>query len=105
MPSILVNTLDGERVDLDAEDGDSIMEAITEDDLDGVEAICGGSLSCATCHVYVAEEWFGKLEPPSENEKDLLAGLEAVNDKSRLSCQLKMSDEFDGIEVTIPSLD
>ena len=66
-----------------------------------IKAECGGACSCATCHVYVAEEWLGKLFPPREEEIEMLDQAFHVHDNSRLSCQILMSDALDGLHVTL----
>lgn len=76
------------------------MEALREHEV-GVEAVCHGSLSCATCHVIVADEWFGKVGAPDEDEKSLLEDLVHSGPTSRLSCQLIVTDAMDGISITV----
>lgn len=92
----------GERVEVEAEAGHSIMEAALINDIDEVLAECGGSLSCATCHVHVAAEWFDKLEPRTDMEGELIDCAIDPDEFSRLSCQIEMSDEYDGIVVNLP---
>jgi 2Fe-2S ferredoxin len=67
----------------------------------GIKAECGGSCSCATCHVYVAEPWFAKLPAPSDDEEDLLFSTLDKKPNSRLSCQILLSEDLDGLELTI----
>ena len=94
---------DGTRRDVDAANGTSIMESAIRNNVKGIDAECGGCLSCATCHVYVDEAWLAKLPAPDPDETDML-GFVAAEQKpnSRLSCQLKMSEALDGIVVGIP---
>ena len=80
--------------------GWTVMEALRDAGLP-VAAECGGACACATCHVYVAEEWFGKLNPPSPEELDMLDMAVAVESNSRLSCQIRCEPALDGIIVTI----
>ncbi|TAL03749.1 MAG: 2Fe-2S iron-sulfur cluster binding domain-containing protein [Rhodospirillaceae bacterium] len=81
--------------------GGSLMEALRDNDLD-VEAICGGCCSCCTCHVFIAPTWAAKLPPCTADEKDLLEGSSFNRPgESRLSCQIRMSDALDGLEVTV----
>jgi 2Fe-2S ferredoxin len=80
--------------------GWTVMEALRDAGLP-VAAECGGACACATCHVYVAEEWFAKLNPPSPEELDMLDMAVAVESNSRLSCQLRCEAALDGITVTI----
>lgn len=83
--------------------GTSLMEAAILNNVDGIEAECGGSCSCATCHVYVSDEFFHLLPPPDEMEDELLDGTASERRaSSRLSCQISMSDEINGIVVCIP---
>ena len=95
---------DGTRRDIDAANGASIMETAIRNNVKGIDAECGGCLSCATCHVYVDEAWFAKLPVPEADEADML-GFVASERKptSRLSCQLIMSESLDGIVVRIPA--
>lgn len=97
---ILVTDQDGAQHDLEAIEGWRIMEIIRDHGLP-IKAECGGCASCATRHVYVDEEWLGKLHPPREDEIDLLDTAPDVRDNSRLSCQILMSEELDGLKVTL----
>lgn len=92
---------DGTRREVEAPDGLSVMEVAH---LHGVEleGACEGSLACATCHVIVDPEWFGKLGEASENEEDMLDMAFGVTATSRLGCQIRMSDELDGLVVKLP---
>jgi ferredoxin, 2Fe-2S len=78
----------------------SLMETLRELDY-GVSAICGGMCSCATCHVYIAPEWVAKLPERQSDEGDLLAELQFRQDNSRLSCQVQLKPEYDGLRVTL----
>jgi 2Fe-2S ferredoxin len=104
---ILVTDREGEQHKLDAVEGWRVMEIIRdhaealENKALHVEALCGGSCSCATCHVYVAEEWAEKLVPPLDEEVDMLDEAYEVEDNSRLSCQIIWKPELDGLEVTL----
>ena len=90
----------GERHTLEALEGFRLMEVIRDWDLD-IKAECGGACACATCHVYVAGDWLDRLHPPLDEEIDRLDEAFLVEDNSRLSCQIIMSEELDGIEVTL----
>lgn len=90
----------GKVHDLEGHDDWTLMEALRDADL-GVTAECGGACACATCHVYVAPEWYAKLPPPSDAEIDMLDMALAVEPTSRLSCQIGCSPELDGISVTV----
>ena len=83
--------------------GLSVMEGAVQNDIPGIDADCGGGMACATCHVYVKEEWFGKLPKKEDGEEDMLDMAFEPNKLSRLSCQLLVSDELDGLIVSIPS--
>ncbi len=81
----------------------SVMEGAIQNNITGIDADCGGSMACATCHVYVDEKWFNKLEKKHEAEEDMLDMAYQPNKFSRLSCQLIVSDELDGLVVRMPS--
>ncbi len=97
---ILLTDREGCTHDVDGEAGMKLMEAIRDIE-NSVEAICGGLCSCATCHVYVDPAWFAKLRPIEDDEEDLLDSLEGRRDNSRLSCQIELVPELDGIAVTV----
>jgi 2Fe-2S ferredoxin len=97
---ILLTDREGGTHDVAGEVGMKLMEAIRDID-NSVEAICGGLCSCATCHVYVDPDWFAKLRPIDDDEEELLDSLEGRRDNSRLSCQIELAPEFDGIAVTV----
>lgn len=97
---IFCTTPDGTRHELEAIEGWRVMEIIRDYGLP-IKAECGGACCCATCHVYVAPEWVGKLYPANDDEVDMLDSAIAVQDNSRLSCQLIMSESLDGLEVTL----
>ena len=81
----------------------SVMEGAVQNNIPGIDADCGGSMACATCHVYVDEKWFNKLEKKDESEEDMLDMAYQPNKFSRLSCQLIVSNELDGLILTMPS--
>lgn len=97
---IIVTDQDGKIHELEGIDGWRVMEIIRDYGLP-IKAECGGCCSCATCHVYVDEAWVDKLYPPQEEEQDLLDTAPDVRDNSRLSCQILMSEELDGLKVTL----
>lgn len=101
MAKLLVTNREGEETAIDVENGISVMEAIRDNGFDELLALCGGCCSCATCHVYVAPGFEGKLPAMSEDENDLLDSSDHRNDASRLSCQIEMSADLDGLKVTI----
>ncbi|MEU1802725.1 2Fe-2S iron-sulfur cluster-binding protein [Streptomyces sp. NPDC019937] len=87
-----------------AADGRSLMKVAVENLVPGIIGECGGDLSCATCHVFVDEAWFGKLKPRSDDEESLLdVTSEEPTETSRLSCQITLTDDLDGIVVHVPS--
>ncbi|NNC38350.1 MAG: 2Fe-2S iron-sulfur cluster binding domain-containing protein [Acidimicrobiales bacterium] len=102
MPKITYIDSEGTSREVEAKNGTSIMEAAVQNMIPGIDADCGGACACATCHVYVADEWASKLSPKDDMEESMLDFAEEVQENSRLSCQLLMSDELDGIVVTTP---
>jgi len=101
MPKLVVVTRDGEESVFDADVGLSVMEVIRDNGVDELLALCGGCCSCATCHVYVDPAFAAILPQMSEDENDLLDSSDHRNERSRLSCQLAMTAELDGLTVTI----
>jgi 2Fe-2S ferredoxin len=91
---------EGKPHEIEGNDGWSVMEALRDAGLP-IVAECGGACSCATCHVYVEDDWFEKLPPPRDEEIDMLDMALAVQPNSRLSCQIVCSDDTDGIKVTL----
>ena len=83
--------------------GLSVMEGAVQNDIPGIDADCGGGMACATCHVYVKDDWFDKLSTKADGEEDMLDMAFEPKKNSRLSCQLTVSDELDGLIVNIPS--
>ncbi|MGE0724060.1 MAG: 2Fe-2S iron-sulfur cluster-binding protein [Alphaproteobacteria bacterium] len=103
MPTITYIQPDGQHVAVEAVTGDSVMLSAIKNNVRGIEADCGGCCSCATCHVYVDPVFAGRLTPPDENEDDLLSGTAAERRAtSRLSCQIPVTPELDGMVVQIP---
>lgn len=98
--NIAVKDLDGHDHEVQAREGDSLMEALREYEW-GVPAICGGLCSCGTCHVYLDSDWMGKFPPPDSDEQDLLDVFETTESNSRLSCQLQIKAIHDGLKLTI----
>ena len=87
---------------VESEPGMTLMEAAKLHNVPGIEAECGGACACATCHVYVDEGWRDKTGSPSQMEEDMLDFAFDVRDNSRLSCQIKVTDELDGLKVNLP---
>ena len=103
MPKIIFKDFQGETKTIEVENGLSVMEGAIQNEIPGIDADCGGSMACATCHVYVKEEWFNKLPKKEDGEDDMLDMAFEPKTNSRLSCQIIVSDEVDGLEVNIPS--
>lgn len=101
MPTLIVTDRSGTTHEIEAETGISVMEAIRNAGIDELLALCGGSCSCATCHVFVDAAWLEQTGTASEDEDDLLDCSDERNDYSRLSCQIAVSDALDGLQVTI----
>ncbi len=87
---------------IDVKSGLSVMEGAVKNNVPGIDADCGGACACATCHVYVDEAWLAKTGEKSAMEESMLDFAENVADNSRLSCQIKVTDDLDGLRVTMP---
>ena len=103
MPKITYIEANGEQRTIDVQKGLSVMEGAIQNKIPGIDADCGGGMACATCHVYVKEEWFNKLPKKEDGEEDMLDMAFEPNKFSRLSCQLTVTDELDGLTVQLPS--
>ena len=102
MPKIIfIDSADVSRT-IEADIGSTVMETAITNGVPEIEAECGGACACATCHVYVEGEWFEKTGGPSPMEEDMLDFGFDVRPNSRLSCQIKVSDAFDGLTVRTP---
>jgi ferredoxin, 2Fe-2S len=101
MPKLIVTNRGGDETEIEAESGLTVMENIRDNGFDELLALCGGSCSCATCHVYVDDEWLPKLDALDGDENDLLDSSSHREGNSRLSCQIEMTDALDGMRVTI----
>ncbi|MDK9698223.1 MAG: (2Fe-2S)-binding protein [Siculibacillus sp.] len=102
MPKITFIPKGQEEIVIDAEVGSTVMEAAVRNGVPGVEAECGGACACATCHVYVDEKWYDKVGGPQPMEEDMLDFAWDVRPTSRLSCQMKIVEDWDGLVVEIP---
>ena len=103
MPEVTYVATDGTERRVEVPEGRSVMQGAIQNGVRGIEAECGGVLSCATCHVYVDPDWAARLEPPSEDEEDMLSNTAAERRTgSRLSCQIEMTGDLDGLRVQIP---
>jgi 2Fe-2S ferredoxin len=94
---------DGSSQVVEAQSGVTVMEAAKLNEVPGIEAECGGACACATCHVYVDPEWREKTGAPSEMEEDMLDFAFDVREESRLSCQIKVTDDLDGLILRVPA--
>jgi 2Fe-2S ferredoxin len=105
MPSVMYVSPDGTRKDTVAgSSGESVMHIATVNGVNGIIGECGGNMSCATCHVFVDPIWFGRLADPCSDEIEMLeATAEEPTDHSRLSCQIPMTEELDGLIVHLPA--
>jgi|TARA_B100001093_G_C26537831_1_gene888862 ferredoxin, 2Fe-2S len=92
----------GNSKTIDVENGLTVMEGAIQNDIPGIDADCGGSMACATCHVYVEEKWLDKVLKAEEAEIDMIDMALEPKKNSRLSCQLIVSNELDGLTVTTP---
>ena len=101
MPKITFIDSSGNARTVEAENGSTVMETALRNNIPGIEAECGGACACATCHVYVDEAWREKVGGPSPMEEDMLDFGYDVRPNSRLSCQIKVSDELDGLVVSV----
>ncbi|MBB3047198.1 2Fe-2S ferredoxin [Litorivivens lipolytica] len=95
-------SFDGEKTTVDVANGDSLMQGAIDNGIDGILGDCGGGCACATCHCMVDEAWYAKTGEPDDMEADMLDGVLDPKPTSRLSCQVFMSDELDGIVVHLP---
>ena len=103
MAKIIYVTHDNKTHTVEVQNGLTVMEGAVQNDIPGIDADCGGGMACATCHVYVKEEWFDKLPTKEDGEEDMLDMAFEPKKNSRLSCQLTISDELDGLIVNVPS--
>jgi len=97
---IVVIDREGNRSTIDGDNNSTLMEVIRDEGLD-IEAACGGCCSCATCHVYIDNKWLEKLPPIHDEEESMLDQAFDVKNNSRLSCQINLSDELEGLELEL----
>ena len=103
MTKVIYKDFKGNSKTIDVENGLTVMEGAIQNDIPGIDADCGGSMACATCHVYVEEKWLDKLPMAEEAEVDMIDMAFEPKKNSRLSCQIIVSEELDGLVVTTPS--
>ena len=92
----------GKEHTIDVQNGLTVMEGAVQNDIPGIDADCGGSMACATCHVYVKDDWYNKLDEKSEGEDDMIDQAYEPKKNSRLSCQITVSDKVEGLVVYLP---
>lgn len=102
MPKIAYHLHGGGVREVDVADGTSVMEGAVRNAVPGIDGDCGGACACATCHVYVSDEWLQRLQPQSDMERSMLEFAENVLPNSRLGCQIKMGPDLDGLSVQMP---
>ena len=102
MPKITYIEDNGKSHQIDVANGLTVMEGAIQNNIPGIDADCGGSMACATCHVYVKEDWFNRLPKKENGEEDMIDMAYEPNKFSRLSCQITVSDEMDGLVVQLP---
>ena len=102
MPKITYIDQKGDSKTIDVENGLTVMEGAVQNNVPGIDADCGGSMACATCHVYVEDSWLNKIPKAEDAENDMIDMAYNPKKNSRLSCQIIVSDELDGLVVTTP---
>jgi len=102
MPKITYKDFNGNSKTIDVNNGLSIMEGAIQNDIPGIDADCGGSMACATCHVYIEEKWLNKLPKAEDAEIDMIDMAFEPKKNSRLSCQIIVDNELDGLTVITP---
>ena len=103
MPKITYKDFRGDTKTIEVKNGLTVMEGAIQNEIPGIDADCGGSMACATCHIYVDEKWLNKIPKAEEAEEDMIDMAFEPKKNSRLSCQLIVSDDLDGLKVTTPS--
>ncbi len=103
MPKITYIEHSGKSHTIEVPNELSVMEGAVQNNIPGIDADCGGACACATCHIYVDEKWFGKLPKKQDMEQEMLDMAFEPNEFSRLSCQITVTDELDGMVVKMPS--
>ncbi len=101
MPRIIYHDIDGRRTEVSVPAGNTVMEGALDNGIAGILAECGGACACATCHAYIAEEWVSRLKPMEEMEDAMLDTATDRQPRSRLTCQIELTDDLDGLEVFV----
>jgi len=102
MPVVTFIESDGTAHEVDSPAGGSVMEAAVSNNVPGIEADCGGACACATCHIYVSDQWIDKVGEKGELEQSMLDFSDSLRTNSRLACQIPFTDELDGLIVDMP---
>ena len=102
MTKVIYQDFKGNTKTIEVENGLSVMEGAIQNEIPGIDADCGGGMACATCHVYVKDEWLNKIPKAEDAEVDMIDMAYKPKKNSRLSCQIIVTDELNGIEVTTP---
>ena len=102
MPKITYKDFRGDTKTIEVKNGLTVMEGAIQNEIPGIDADCGGSMACATCHIYVDEKWLNKIPKAEEAEEDMIDMAFEPKKNSRLSCQIIVNEELDGLEVTTP---
>ena len=102
MPKITYIEQNGDLQTIEVQSGLTVMEGAVQNNIPGIDADCGGSMACATCHVYVEDSWLNKIPKAEDAEQDMIDMAYKPNKNSRLSCQIVVTDEIDGLKVTTP---
>ena len=102
MVSVNLKLRNGDSCTVEGRAGFTLMEVCVTNDVEGIDAECGGSAACGTCHVVIDNSWNDRLPSPAALEEDMLDGLENRQPTSRLACQIRLSEEIDGLEARIP---
>ena len=102
MTKITYKDYQGNSRTIEVDNGLSVMEGAIQNEIPGIDADCGGAMACATCHVYVEENWFNKMPKAEEAEIDMIDMAHDPKKNSRLSCQIIVSDELEGLVVSTP---
>ena len=103
MSKVTYIEFNGKEHTIEIANGLSVMEGAVQNDIPGIDADCGGGMACATCHVYVKDDWYDKIPKKMDGEEDMLDMAYEPNKFSRLSCQIILTDEIDGLVVKLPS--